>query len=67
MQPNQENNEKIQAFLKEYQELVDKHKIDFANYPMWVPDGEGSFKTIIQSTPFDMTQLPVKSPFVAKE
>jgi len=35
--------------MEEYKALVDKHNIDFAQYPMYVPDGGGGsgplFKT----------------------
>lgn len=58
---------KIQEFLTEYKALVEKHNVDFANYPVYIPDGEGGFKTIIQSTPVDMSNMPQKSPFMAKE
>lgn len=56
--------EKIQAFLKEYGELVEKHQIDFASYPVWVPDGTGGFKTLVQNVPVDITNQPRKSNFV---
>jgi len=56
-----------EAFIKEYGELVTKHGFDFASYPVWVPDGSGGFKTMIQSTPVDISKQPQKSPFVAKE
>lgn len=56
----------VSEFLKDYQALVAKHKVDFANYPVYIPDGEGGFKTIIQSTPVDMSNLPQKSTFMAK-
>lgn len=62
------NNEDVLAFLKEYGELVEKHQVDFANYPVYVPDGQGGFKTIIQSTPVSLKNRPQelqKSPFVA--
>lgn len=62
------NNEDVLAFLKEYGELVAKHQVDFANYPVYVPDGQGGFKTIIQNTPVSLKnrpQEPQKSPFVA--
>ncbi len=59
-----EAKERIDTFVKEYGELVDKHKVDFANYPMLVPDGKGAFKIIMQSVPVDITNQPVKSPFV---
>jgi len=63
---NEESQKKIEAFLQEYKTLVDKHQVDFANYPVYVPDGEGGFKTIIQNTPVDMSTMPQKSPFIAK-
>jgi hypothetical protein len=57
--------EKQKLFLKEYGELVAKHKIDYATYPVWIPDGQGGFKCIVQNTPIDITNQPRKSPFVA--
>lgn len=54
-------------FMKEYGELVEKHKMDFASYPTYVPNGHGGFETIIQNTPVDITNQPKKSPFMAKE
>ncbi len=33
----QEENERKEAFLKEYGELVQKHQVDFATYPQYVP------------------------------
>lgn len=59
--------ERAQLFIKEYGELVAKHKMDFATYPMFTPDGEGGFKITVQNTPVDMTNQPVKSPFVGGE
>ena len=55
------------AFIKEYGELVKKHKMDFVNYPAFVPDGiaDGGFKLIIQSGPVDVQDQPVQSSFVS--
>ena len=68
---NQEGVEELQkradSFLKKYKELVDECKIDLASYPVWVPDGQGGFKCIVQSTPVDTTNQPTKSPFVAED
>jgi hypothetical protein len=64
---NEEQEKKIAAFLDEYKALVEKHNVDFANYPMFVPDGQGGFKVIVQSTPVDMEQMSKKSPFIAQE
>lgn len=59
--------ERAKAFVEEYGELVKKHKIDFATYPTFIPDGQGGFRVIVQNTPIDMTEVPQKSPFVAEE
>jgi hypothetical protein len=61
---------KAQAFLKEYGELVERHQMDFATYPMFVPDGAGGFKIRIQSTPVNLPpkeEAPVESTFMEKE
>lgn len=63
----EERQEKGAVFLKEYGELVAKHKMDLATYPVWVPDGAGGFKTMIQSTPVALPEESVKSTFMEKE
>lgn len=60
----EDQNTRVNSFLKEYGELVEKHKMDFASYPMWVPDGQGGFKTILQNSPVDVSNVPVKSPVI---
>ena len=63
-----ERQEKGAEFLKQYGELVAKHQMDLATYPVWVPDGQGGFKTIIQSTPVPLpAEKLVESPFMEKE
>lgn len=62
----EENNEKVKEFVKEYGELVKKHQIDFAVYPVYVPDGKGGFQTVVQQTPVDVSKQPVASPFIKK-
>lgn len=60
---------RVAAFLSEYGELVKKHGVDFASYPVYVPDGQGAFKVVIQSTPVDTlgrADQPKESPFVAE-
>lgn len=57
-------NDRVNAFIKEYGELVTKHGVDFATYPTYVPDGQGGFKTIVQNTPVDIKNQPRKSPFI---
>jgi len=65
-QQKDESRERIDTFLKEYGDLVNKHQVDFATYPVYVPDGQGGFKTITQTTPVDIKNQPKKSPFMAK-
>lgn len=57
-------NERVGSFVKEYGELVAKHKIDFASYPVYTPDVQGGFKVVVQNTPVDISNQPVKSPFI---
>lgn len=64
---NEESQKRIDAFLSEYKALIEKHQVDFANYPVYIPEEAGGFKTVIHSTPVDMTTVAQKSPFVAKE
>jgi hypothetical protein len=54
--------ERIGKFVEAYGALVKEHGIDFASYPVFVPDGKGSFKIIIQSQPVDIANQGVKSP-----
>lgn len=54
-------------FIKRYGDLVKETKMDFASFPQYVPDGQGGFRTIIQNTPVDITNQPVKSPFIQKK
>lgn len=63
----EERREKGEVFLKEYGELVEKHQVDFATYPVFIPDGQGGFKIVVQSTPVDISNQPKKSPFIASE
>lgn len=60
----EEQKQRVDVFYKEYGDLVIKHNVDFASYPVFVPDGEGGFKIVVQSTPVDIKDRPVKSPFI---
>lgn len=59
-----EVNTRIKAFVDEYGELVKKHDVDFATYPVFVPDGQGGFKIVCQTTPVDMSNRPKPSPLI---
>ncbi len=66
----EERKVKGEAFMKAYGELVEKHQIDFATYPVFIPAGPekpGRFEIVINSTPVDISNQPKKSPFIAKE
>lgn len=63
--PEEALKSRIQKFVDAYGVLVQEHKVDFATYPMFVPDGNGGFKIVIQTTPVDISNQPVKSDFVA--
>jgi hypothetical protein len=60
-----EQKEAAQKFLTAYGELVKKHGFDFATYPMFVPDGQGGFKIIVQSTP--VPHRPKEEKVIVKE
>lgn len=62
--PTEEQKARIDLFLKEYGELVEKHHVDFINFPQYLPDGSGGWKLMLQTTPMDITNSPQKSPFV---
>lgn len=59
-----EAQKRIADFIDAYGALVKEHGIDFASYPMFVPDGQGGFKIVVQNQPVDIANQPVKSPFV---
>lgn len=63
---SEEAKKRIEEFKEGYGKLVDKFKCDFAQYPVWIPDGAGAFKTILQNTIVDITNSPVKRSFVTK-
>lgn len=50
------------AFIKEYGKLRQKYQMDFASFPMWVPEKEGMFVTVMNTDVVDQKYRPVKSP-----
>lgn len=58
MEPNQETKDRIAAFLGEYKVLIDKFKVDFIAYPVYIPDGQGGFKTVVNQQAVDTTVPP---------
>lgn len=49
-----DNKEKISKFLEEYQALTKKYGVDFISYPAFVPDKDGKFNVMIQTTPVEV-------------
>lgn len=64
---SEEETKRAEAFMKDYGELVAKHQMDIASFPVLIPDGQGAFKLTIQSTPVDTSKAPKLSPFMGKE
>lgn len=60
----EEVEKRIGEFMLSYKALVDEKKVDFASYPVWMPDGHGGFQCVIQSTPMDVSNVPVRSNFI---
>lgn len=60
--PEDETTARFNAFIADYKSIVDKHQMDFAAFPMFVPDGQGSFKVIVQQQPVDIANQPKASP-----
>ncbi len=65
--PNPEKEQRIKDFLKDYGELVTKHKIDFATYPVLTPNEKGQFSIEVRTTPVDITNQEKKTAFVATD
>lgn len=52
-----------QEFLQQYKALIDEFKLDFMSRPIWIPDGQGGWKLVIETIIADTTDHPVPSPF----
>lgn len=61
MEPTKEEIERIDAFMKEYGELIDKYKVDIFSFPVWIPDGKGNFVTVMNKQPV-VTDRPRPTP-----
>lgn len=57
--------ERIKKFTEEYGKLVKEYEVDYATYPVFVPDGQGGFKVVVQASPVDMMEKKDEE-FIAK-
>lgn len=56
---------RAKEFMRRYGENVKELNIDIAAYPVYMPDGKGSFVTVIQQSTIDVTNKGAQpSPFV---
>lgn len=53
--------QRVAAFREEYLALVDKYQVDFASYPQFVQNREGSFSVISNMSVIDKKFAPVPS------
>lgn len=63
--PTPEEKAAFNAFIKDYGELVAKHKMDFMAYPSFQPDEQGGWKITIQTQAVPTKNQPIKSPFMS--
>lgn len=54
---------RVEAFRKDYLEVVKKHECDFVCYPAYARDERGFFVTVAQMIIIDKKYLPTPSPF----
>lgn len=47
---------KIEAFVKAYENLVKEHGVDFAAFPVLVPNEKGQFSVVVQMQPVDVEE-----------
>lgn len=47
---------KIEKFVEEYGKLVQKHGVDYATFPQFIPDGKGGFQIVCQTVPVDLEE-----------
>jgi hypothetical protein len=70
MQPQQqplteEQKERIDNFLKDYGELVQKYQVDFINFPILTPDEKYNWQLSVQTQTIDITDMKQKSSTVS--
>jgi hypothetical protein len=64
MTDQNKNDERVKNFIDGYRKLVTEHNIDLMHHPVFVPDGQGGFRVVIQSMPVDITPQEGDDSFV---
>jgi hypothetical protein len=59
--------ERVKGFMEAYSKIREEFQVDFGYAPMYMGDGQGGFKTVVNVGPIDLTQTPQPSPFMATE
>jgi hypothetical protein len=54
-------------FLKRYKKLIDELQVDFASFPMYIPNEKGSFDVFVQTNVVDRKDQMVKSPIIINQ
>lgn len=68
MESFEERRKVFMEWLKtEYKTKIDDLKCDMYYYPLYVPDGQGGFRTVIQTDVVDISASAIKSPFQENE
>lgn len=58
---------RVEEFMKDYKALTDKYKVDYTQFPMYIPDQKGGFITVIQNQPIDLNLQELNKSFIAKD
>lgn len=57
-----ESQDRLNLFVKEYQQLTETHNADMVSYPQFVPGANGTFQVQIVTQIVDKKHLPIPSP-----
>ena len=62
METEQEKQERLDNFKEAYKKLTEQFSADYANYPMYMPNPNGTFQLTINSQVIDLKDRPTQSP-----
>ena len=64
---NADLNKRIKDFSSDLGDLVKKHNIDVAAFPVYVADGKGGFTTVIQQSCINVKAPLIPTDFMEKD